>query len=69
MKKAAKLFDVELAGKAVDNATRHVRKVLKKGAQEVRRAELDGEAQAVVVATMGGANQPSVAVIQVEVPG
>jgi hypothetical protein len=68
VEKATELFDLDLPGEAVDNAVWYVGKVLKKSTQEARRAELDGEAQAVVVAAMG-VDQPPVAIIQVEIPG
>jgi hypothetical protein len=46
----------------------YIGEVLREGAQEAGRTELDGEAQAVVVAAMR-AYQTPIAVIQVEVPG
>jgi hypothetical protein len=68
VEKATELFDLDLPGEAVDNAIWHVGKVLKKSTQEARRAELDGEAQTVVVTAMG-VDQPPVAIVQVEIPG
>jgi hypothetical protein len=61
VEKATELFDLDLPGEAVDNAVWYVGKVLKKSTQEARRAELDGEAQAVVVTAMG-VDQPPVAI-------
>jgi hypothetical protein len=67
VKKATELIDLKLMSQAVDDANRHVRKVLQKGAQEASRAELNGKAETIVVATVG-VDQLPVAVIQVEVP-
>jgi hypothetical protein len=64
MENATELFDVELPCEAVDDANRHVREILKEGAKETGRAELDGEAQPAMIATMG-VNEPLITVIQV----
>jgi hypothetical protein len=68
MEKAAELFDLELPGQAVDHTSRHIREVFQEGAQKASRAELNGEPQPVVVASMR-ANQAPITVIQVEVTG
>ena len=65
MEKATELFHLELSREAIDHTSRYIREVFQEGAQETRRAELDGEAQPVVAATMG-VNQSPVAVIQVK---
>jgi hypothetical protein len=43
MEKAAELLDLELSREAVDHTSRYIREVLQEGAQEARRAELDGD--------------------------
>ena len=68
MEKATELFNVELSGEAVNHAIRYVREVFQKGAQEARRAKLDGEAQPIVISAMG-ANQSPIAVIEVKIAG
>src|ERR1051326_1161567 len=68
VEEATELFDLELPREAIDHTSRYIREVFQEGAQETRRAELDGEAQPVMVATMA-ANQSPVAVIQVKVAG
>ena len=68
MEEATELFDLELSREAIDHTSRYIREVLQEGAQEARCAELDGEAQPVVVAAMG-ADQSPIAVIQVKVAG
>ena len=76
IEEATELFDLELSpdlsqvpGSILDGgAFGGDGQVLQEGAQEARRAELDGEAQPVVAATMR-ANQSPVAVIQVKVAG
>ena len=45
LEKATELFDLQLSREAVDDASRHVRQVLQKGAEKTRGAELDGKAQ------------------------
>jgi hypothetical protein len=68
VEEAAELIDLELPGDAVDHTSWYIGEVLREGAQEAGRTELDGEAQAVVVAAMR-AYQTPIAVIQVEVTG
>jgi hypothetical protein len=66
MEKATELFNLELPGKAVDDATRHVREVLKEGAKEPGGAELDGKTQTVMFAPMG-VDGAAITVVQVEI--
>jgi hypothetical protein len=68
IERATELLDLELSCEAVDDASRHVREVLKKGALETGGAELDGETQTAMIAAMG-VDEPTITVVQVGVAG
>jgi hypothetical protein len=63
MENASEVFDLELSCEAVDDSRRHVREVFKEDARKTRGAELDGEAQTAMIATMG-VDEPVITVAQ-----